>query len=355
MHSQVLPGFLIVMSSNLTILLGVLLLGLVALAAAVLTHRVWRYAQYRLLDLPNDRSSHIQPTPRGGGLAIVVCFGVTLAGLFWGGLLPQPLALALAGLVPLSVIGFVDDHGHVPARWRFLVQAVAVIWALIWIGGMERIEVAGSAYTIGWMGDFLAALFMLWMLNLFNFMDGIDGIAGVETVTVSLSAMVLMSFSIGTSLPAEAYVALVLAAATSGFLVWNWPPAKIFMGDVGSGVLGFTLALLALWSAQHHALSLTVWLILAAVFLVDATLTLMIRIRQGERWYEAHRSHAYQHAARRWSSHRKVTLSVLAINLVWLLPLAWLAMRHPGGELWLLLIAILPLFFSACRLGAGRS
>jgi Fuc2NAc and GlcNAc transferase len=333
---------------------GVLLFVPVTLSATLLTRWVMLYARRRLLDLPNERSSHARPTPRGGGLAIVLTFSLTLVGLFWEGLLPLRLAMALAGLLPLAAIGFVDDHGHVPARWRFLVQALVSVWALSWVGGMDTLELAGAVYVIGWFGNLVAILFMLWMLNLFNFMDGIDGIAGTETVTVSLSGAVLMYLAPGADCPPEGLVLQALAAATCGFLVWNWPPAKIFMGDVGSGVLGFLLALLALWSAREQSLSLAAWIILGAVFMVDATLTLLIRIRRGERWYEAHCCHAYQQAARRLGSHRKVTLSVLAINLAWLLPLAWLATMHAEWELELLLIALLPICFTAYRLGAGR-
>lgn len=349
-----LQSFLIAVSPYPSVFSAVLLFGLVTLSSAMLTRWVLRYARHRLLDLPNDRSSHASPTPRGGGLAIVLTLALAVVGLFWAGLLPVRLAMALAGLLPLAAIGFVDDHGHVPARWRFLVQTVVAVWSLSWIGGMDTVEVAGTAYVIGWFGNLVAMLFMLWMLNLFNFMDGIDGIAGAETVTVALSAALLMYFGPGADWPPEGRVLLALAAATCGFLAWNWPPAKIFMGDVGSGVLGFVLALLALWSAREHSLSLAAWLILVAVFMVDATLTLLIRIRRGERWYEAHRSHAYQHASRRLGSHRKVTLSVLSINLLWLSPLAWLATTHAEWELGLLLIAMLPLSFTAYRLGAGR-
>jgi Fuc2NAc and GlcNAc transferase len=185
-------------------------------------------------------------------------------------------------------------------------------------------------------------------------MDGIDGIAASETLSVGLMAALLLTLGTGIGLTATAGVALALAAASGGFLAWNWPPARIFMGDVGSGVLGFVLAVLALWSAIHEELSLVVWLILAGVFLVDATLTLLIRMFRGERWFEAHRSHAFQHAARRWGSHRTITLSVLAINVGWLLPMAWLAATHPSWELALLALALLPLTLLAYRLGAGR-
>ena len=334
--------------------LVVMLLGSAAGLSWLLTGRVMTYGRQRLMDLPNDRSSHEQPTPRGGGLAIVIAFSLSLVILFAVGLLPWPLLMALSALLPLAVVGFIDDHGHVSARWRFLLQAMAAGWALYWLGGVETLRVNDVSLTLGPVAGLLAGLFMVWMLNLFNFMDGIDGIAASETLSVGLMAALLLSLGTGIGLTATAWVALALAAASGGFLAWNWPPARIFMGDVGSGVLGFVLAVLALWSAIHEELSLVVWLILAGVFLVDATLTLLIRMLRGERWYEAHRSHAFQHAARRWGSHRTVTLSVLAINVGWLLPMAWLAATHPTWELALLALALLPLTLLAYRLGAGR-
>ena len=334
--------------------LVVMLLGSAAGLSWLLTGRVMTYGRQRLMDLPNDRSSHEQPTPRGGGLAIVIAFSLSLVILFAVGLLPWPLLMALSALLPLAVVGFIDDHGHVSARWRFLLQAMAASWVLYWLGGIETLRVNDVQLALGPVAGLLAGLFMVWMLNLFNFMDGIDGIAASETLSVGLMAALLLSLGTGIGLTATAWVALALAAASGGFLAWNWPPARIFMGDVGSGVLGFVLAVLALWSAIHEELSLVVWLILAGVFLVDATLTLLIRMLRGERWYEAHRSHAFQHAARRWGSHRTVTLSVLAINVGWLLPMAWLAATHPTWELALLALALLPLTLLAYRLGAGR-
>lgn len=325
------------------------LLGLVAVTAGLMTGAVRRYALKRLLDIPNARSSHRQPTPRGGGLAIVLSYALALAVLYLIGLLPWPLFMAQLGLAPLAAIGFLDDHGHVPARWRLLTQACAALWALCWMGGLENSAVGG------WIGYSAGILGVVWMLNLFNFMDGIDGIAGAETITLTLSAAGLMGIQTAGSLPGEAWAALSLAAATAGFLVWNWPPARIFMGDVGSGVLGFVLAILALWSATRHSLSLVPWLILAGVFLVDATLTLMTRMLRGERWHEAHRSHAYQLAAQRLGNHRGATLGVLAINVFWLLPMAWMAVRAPSWEWPVLALAYLPLCLAAFRLGAGRS
>jgi Fuc2NAc and GlcNAc transferase len=188
------------------------------------------------------------------------------------------------------------------------------------------------------------------MINLFNFMDGIDAIASVETITVSIAAAIIL---LGAGNASFTYVLLALAAATTGFLIWNWPPAKIFMGDGGSSYIGFALAAVAIATSHGGGINLWSWLILFAVFVVDATVTLVVRMLRRERWHEAHRTHAYQHAARGLGSHLPVSLSTGAINLFWLLPLAWLASKRPDSAWWLAIVAILPLVFAVIRLRAG--
>jgi Fuc2NAc and GlcNAc transferase len=324
-------------------------LSLLILLSASVTHAVRGYALRRLLDMPNARSSHSTPTPRGGGLAIVVAFSLAVAVLYGLGRVPFDLFMALAGALPMAAVGFWDDHGHVPARWRFLVHVGCAAWALYWLGGFPSIFLGGSRFELGWAGNLLGGFFIVWFLNLFNFMDGIDGIAGVEAISVAVSAALLAGFT------GAGEVWLALAAATAGFLAWNWPPAKIFMGDVGSGFVGFLLGVFAVHSAAAGEPSLTVWLILAGVFFVDATVTLLRRMAAGQRWYEAHRSHAYQHAAVRCGSHRRVTLAVLAINLLWLLPLAAGAVVWPRWEAAFLALAYTPLVGLALRLDAGKS
>ena len=339
----------------MTWLFLVLTVGSAALAAALGTLAVQGYALRRLLDLPNARSSHRTPTPRGGGLAIVAAFALAAVQMHGLGLLPFDWLMALVGALPVAAVGFWDDHGHVPARWRLLVQVAAAGWSLHWLGGLESLSLAGDSYGLGWLGLPLGLVFIAWILNLFNFMDGIDGIAGVEAITVALSAAGLAWLTPERALPGSAEAALALAAATGGFLLWNWPPAEIFMGDVGSGFIGFLLGLLAVRMASSGELSLAASLILLGVFFVDATVTLLRRMASRQRWYEAHRSHAYQHAAQRLGGHRPVTLAVLAINLGWLLPLAYAAARWPGLEAACLALAYAPLAALAFRLEAGKS
>lgn len=150
-------------------------------------------------------------------------------------------------------------------------------------------------------------------------------------------------------------VAMAFAAACSGFLVWNWPRARIFMSDVGSGYMGYVIVVLAVAAARENPVALWVWLILGGVFFVDATVALLRRMLRGERVHEAHRSHGYQLLARRWGSHGKVTLAVLVLNLGWLLPWAMSAIAFPDHAAMLVLVALAPLTALALAIGSGRA
>lgn len=322
-------------------------------ASGWLTGVLRRYALHtQLLDLPNSRSSHSQPTPRGGGLAIVISFNLALLASWWLGGVPSEFAVAagVGGLL-IAGVGYLDDRHNLPARWRLLVHLLAAGWALWWLGGFPSLPLPGRDLSLGWLGIPVGVLYIVWLLNLYNFMDGIDGIAGVEAITVAGGAALLLWL---TSDAGMAPLLVLLAAAVSGFLIWNWPPAKIFMGDVGSAYLGFVLAVFGLAASADGSLSLWVWLILLAAFITDATATLLRRLLRGERWYQAHRSHAYQHAARSLGSHRSVTLAIGAINVLWLLPLAGMAAMRPALGLWLVGLAYMPLIILALKLDAGR-
>jgi Fuc2NAc and GlcNAc transferase len=184
-------------------------------------------------------------------------------------------------------------------------------------------------------------------------MDGIDGIAGVEGVYVGFAGGALMLLN-----PADSGlsgISLAFGAACAGFLVWNWAPARIFMGDVGSGFVGYVIAVLAVAGAFVDPASLFVWLILGGTFFVDATVTLVLRLARGERLHLAHRSHFYQRLARTWGSHAKVSLAVAAVNVVWLLPWAVAAKLRPSSAVWFALAALLPLIVIVIAGGAGRA
>lgn len=317
-----------------------------------LTWGVRRYALHRsILDIPNTRSSHSVPTPRGGGVAIVISFLVGLLFFALKGGLPFSFTWALAGSgVIVAVLGFLDDHGHIAARWRLLGHFSAAIWALLWLGGMPPINVLGFSLEIVWVGNILGGLYLVWMLNLYNFMDGIDGIASVQAITVCASACVIYWLFGYEEL---VWTPLLLSAAVLGFLYWNFPPARIFMGDAGSGFLGIVIAVLSLQAAWREPNLLWIWLILMGVFIVDATFTLSRRLMRGDKVYEAHRSHAYQFASRKCGKHLHVTLAVGAINVFWLLPVAICTMLFDFGGFIGLLVAYIPLVFLAVKYHAG--
>jgi Fuc2NAc and GlcNAc transferase len=314
---------------------------------------VRRYALRRLIDVPNDRSSHSRPTPRGGGLALSAAHlaGLVVAGAL--GMAPPGLVAALAGGgLGVATIGFLDDHRHVSPLLRLACHFLAFGWAIAWLGGLPPVDFGFGPVDLARAGTVLTLLYFAWFLNLFNFMDGIDGLAGMEALTMSSTAALLVGF--GGAGPGDALPLLLLAVAAAGFLAWNWPPARIFMGDVGSGYLGFALGTLALWTVVEGWLTPWVWLILGGTFLADATVTLVVRARAKASLAEAHRSHAYQRLSRRWRGHRPVTLAFAAVNLVWLAPWAFAATRWPPYGATIALVALAPLFVAAVRLGAGR-
>ncbi|WP_429439848.1 MraY family glycosyltransferase [Pseudomonas sp. BS3782 TE3695] len=318
----------------------------------VLTLILRRYALAKsLMDIPNERSSHSVPTPRGGGVAIVVAFLLALPALAGMNLLSPAALYGLFGSgLLVAVIGFADDHGHIAARWRLLGHFIAAAWALFWLQGLEPIQFLGATVDLGWFGNILAAFFLVWMLNLYNFMDGIDGLASVQAIFVCAAACLISWLSGHYAL---IWAPLLLSAAVTGFLLWNFPPARIFMGDAGSGFLGLILATLTLSAGGQAPELMWSWLILLGIFIVDATVTLFRRLSRREKIYQAHRSHAYQHASRYYSSHRTVTLGTLCINLLWMLPIALaVGIGRMDGFIGLV-VAYTPLIWLAVKFNAG--
>jgi len=307
--------------------------------------------QHGVMDLPNARSSHAVPVPRGGGVGIVVAFLSAVACFLFEQVIPARLAWALlGGGLAIAIVGLADDRFELVPWPRLVVHSLAAAWAVWSLDSILPLQFGGHNFFWVWVSRGVAFIGLIWLTNLFNFMDGIDGLAGMEAVCASGFGAVLLFLS---GLPSYARLSWTLAAACLGFLVWNWPPAKIFMGDVGSGFLGFTLGTLALFSSKAGPRLLWPWLILLAAFFVDATVTLLRRMLSRARWHEAHRSHAYQHAAQSLGSHAKVTLVVAVINVGWLFPLAWAAFRYPGAAPVLAAAAVIPLLYIVIRFEGG--
>jgi len=324
--------------------------------ASLLLTGVFRFYAIKLslVDFPNERSSHVTLTPRGGGLAVVLVFFAGSIVLYLSALIPANLILGVClGSGCVALVGFIDDHWHLLAWIRIAVHIFASLLSLFLIYNFFHLTDFAQQYRLGYIYCFVLVA-LVWSLNLYNFMDGIDGISGVEAITVFSGIAFILWFNGGNT----AYIQwlLILSVSTLGFLAWNWPPAKIFMGDACSGFLGYCIGLFALITSVGSSVSIWSWFILYGVFIVDATVTLLRRIFIAEhRFYEAHRSHTYQILARRLNSHQKITLGVLAINLFWLLPLAFLASRFSGYGSFFALTAYLPLVAMAIKTGAGTT
>lgn len=310
--------------------------------------------RHHLLDIPNRRSSHHTPVPRTGGLAILLSFylgGVFLA--LTGRLeIPHLLELGVCGL-GIAIVGFLDDLFHLSALLRLIVHFLCVFAAVYFFIPVEKLFSVWGAVLPFVPVKFLLVVGVVWLLNLYNFMDGIDGLAGAEAISAALGAGIILSFNgeVENYLP----ILLVLVAATLGFLVWNWPPAKVFMGDAGSSFIGFCFGIFALLTASSTGLSLSTWGILLASFVVDSTVTLVVRIRRGKKFYRAHRSHAYQILARRAGSHLKVTLGYTAVNWLFLFPLACFSVYKPGYGPYMVIFSYSLLAILCIFIGSGRT
>jgi Fuc2NAc and GlcNAc transferase len=312
--------------------MSILILLLVGSALATALATGWVYAKALrdgMVDVPNQRSSHLVPVPRGGGIAMVTAFSAGMIVIVAIVSVPVPLGLFTAlvpGALAVAWVGWIDDRRGVSAPVRALVHAGAAIWAVAWLGGLPMLRIGSLELPLGIAGAALAVLGIVWFLNLFNFMDGIDGIASSQAVAISLVAGA-MAWARSDVSVAAAY--MLLAGASIGFMLWNWPPARIFMGDVGSGFLGYVLAVLAIAGELRGSVPLAVWIVLVSVFAFDATVTLIRRLIRRERVYEAHRKHAYQRAVMSGLSHRTVTLGALALTST-LGAWASVAMRRPS-------------------------
>jgi Fuc2NAc and GlcNAc transferase len=306
--------------------------------------------KHGIIDIPNHRSAHKTPIPRGGGLAIVLSVSVSLVVLWHSGNLLAHQFIALIGAGSLvAIAGFLDDKFSLSPINRLIIQFVAAGWGLFWLGGFPQIHLGlfriDNLIALNVIGIF----FLVWLTNLYNFMDGINGIAGLQAVSVCLFMSLVYYLATGSIAPLPVLIAL----ASAGFLYWNFPNAKIFMGDVGSGYLGLIIGLISIQQAYESPQLLFSSLILMGVFVVDSSYTLVSRAIQGKKIYQAHSSHAYQHLARK-KSHTQVSLGVLAVNSIWLLPISVLVIKGYLPPILGLILAYAPLLVIIIKSLAGR-
>lgn len=322
---------------------GVFLISWLISAALIRRGTVW------LMDVPVERSAHQRATPRGGGIAIVISIYSFLFVLASQGYLNLFQFSVLLCAFPVAVAGFVDDVRSLSVKVRLPVHLLAAFAALALLGPVPEPFFSGMIELPYVLMSALLMIALVWLLNLYNFMDGIDTLAAGQCLFVSGAAAILLPASQG----ALIWVCSGLFLATLGFFLWNLPPARLFMGDVGSTFLGFFLGLLGLLSHYDGSLSVWVWVLLMGVFIADTTYTLLRRRLSGFSVTLGHSTHAYQHLARRLGSHGRAALVLTAVNLIWLFPLAWLAAEYPEYGVVLAFSGIVPLMLAAAILGAG--
>lgn len=273
-----------------------------------------------ILDIPNVRSSHSVPTPRGGGLAIALTWYLGLCGLRYLDLIESHLFYALISGSVLAVVGLLDDLISLKPWIRILFQVFTVTTGLYFINGFNSIYLSNNEFSMPVIFTIIALIGAVWFINLFNFMDGIDGYASVEAILVA-SCMYLIT---------KNPVFLILIVSVFGFLVWNWPKAKIFMGDIGSTQLGYILVILGIYFNNNHELTIFGWMTLTSLFWIDASLTLFRRWRNKEKLSQAHKKHAYQRIVQFGFSHKKTIIISIFINLLFILFVLFSERFHPG-------------------------
>ena len=283
-----------------------LIILILAFCSFFLTYIIRRIAlKNKIVSIPNERSLHVNPTPVGGGLAIVITWYAGITILFFNGFLERSLYYALLSGVILAVISFIDDIIGLKPVVRLCFHFITAIIAFIFLQGLRQLIIPGVVFNYNFLIYPLAIIGIVWFINLFNFMDGVDGFAALEASTICLVIYILSGNIIN----------LLLIACISGFLFWNLPKAKIFMGDVGSTQLGFILIVLGIYFHNSFQFSILNWIMLTSPFWFDATLTLYRRWRNGEKLSKAHRKHAYQRIVQSGFSHMKVNLWLLIINV----------------------------------------
>ena len=320
---------------------------------------VRRYAlAAEIVDLPNERTLHTGRVARGGGLAIVLLtLAVLVAATAWWEVpagITWPLFIVT---VLLGFLGWIDDHYDLPVAARILVQLLAAIVVVAWIGRISSVDFSDAwSLSLEMAAIPLTLFWVVWMANLYNFMDGIDGLAALQGM-IGAAAMSLWFYWAGSS--GMAMVCLVVFSACAGFLAWNWSPARVFMGDVGSVALGGLFAALSVVAMTRYDMPIIAFAILFIVFIADATLTLMRRIARGERFWQPHRSHYYQRAVQAGLSHSSVAAAsgVLALVAAAVASLVVAGIISPAAGLafTLLLVAAAVLFVIRLELtGAGH-
>jgi len=312
----------------------VLLSSSLVIVSFALTMVIMKFSLKRnILDIPNERSSHTLPTPRGGGLAIVISWYLGISILFFCGEVSSNLYFALLSGIFLAIISLIDDIFTIKPAIRLFIQSITVVISFVLLKGIEPFIFHNTGIILRIILYSITIIGMIWFINLYNFLDGIDGYASIEAICISLALFLFTGHNIN----------LFLIAAVTGFLIWNWPKAKIFMGDVGSTQLGFIIAVLGIYFHNEHKISIIYWLILTAPFWFDATLTLYRRWRNKEILSQAHRKHIYQRLVQSGFSHLQVDILLFIFNVV-LIVAVYFSSKHNSMQIPLLILTMASMY-----------
>jgi len=297
-----------------------------------------RYGPYAT---PNYRSLHQKVIPRGAGLAVAFTALLGYLYLYLDHELSssQLMVYVIGGLV-VAAMGAADDRLDISARYRMPFQFLMAGWICYWLRGLAPIDLGFTVINLSIIGHVVLIVALVWFYNLYNFIDGIDGMASSATIFLCFALGLIFCFQHQETL---GVILALLGVASAGFMAFNWPPARMFLGDAGSSFMAYILSAVFVESLWHNAAGLWYWLIIGGFYFTDTTLTTTVRILTVPGWYRPHRSHAYQNLARVWNSHRKVVLLVMAINILWVIPLLLLALKYEAWAIGVTVLVYVPL------------
>jgi Fuc2NAc and GlcNAc transferase len=304
-----------------------------------------------IISNPNNRSLHKYFKPSGGGIVfslICVFFVSILSFLEVVGF--EMLMVFGLGAFCAAIFGFIDDIYDINPLLKLIIQVVLSIWALVWLNVSE---LAILSWLPFWASLILCCFLLVWMMNLYNFMDGIDGMAASGTIFACFALVVTLILTSGFS--SLVIILSLLLSSCLGFLIYNWPPASIFMGDAGSIFLGYFFGSLIIISLIEGDISLWTWVIVFSYFFGDTNVTIIMRLILSKKWYKPHRSHGYQNLARILDNHKKVTVGVQVYNVFYILPLAVFSVVMPLWAAFFSILAIAPVIFFTLWFGPKYS
>jgi Fuc2NAc and GlcNAc transferase len=306
---------------------------------------------FNILANPDSRTLHEAPTPRGGGVIFSLIFVFSIAAFGNNFDLSQKMfyILSIGGLLA-TMFGLIDDIYNVKPKIKLIIQLFLSVWTVYWL-------VSEGLLAFNWIPQFilipLMIFFMVWTINAYNFIDGIDGMAVSGAIFISLSLAILLILLNGSL--ALIHIFALIVIVSSGFIIFNWPPASIFMGDSGSVFYGYIFGSLILFTVLNNEVSIWSWLTVLGYFLADTTVTQIMRVFLVKKWYLGHRSHAYQNLARITNSHFKVTGGINIYNLLWVLPLTILSALAPDFGYITAILSIFPALIFSYKYGPSLS